>query len=105
MHKVRHEDKYIVSGIGGTKWSPEVEVFWVKKSELKSKIAEMKKDSNVRQIDVEKGGFVDYLRGFTPMGEMDVIRAIRKDNPKRTEVVFKSRPKGFFGESKVLKVK
>lgn len=102
VHKQKRE--YIVSALGGTKWSPEFMAVWVKGDEVQDKIAEFKKTPDVRQIGVQKGDFVEYMRGFTPMGEMSVIKRIRalpKDGQVR--VVRMSTPSGLFGVSKVVK--
>lgn len=106
VHRVRRkDDKYLVSAIMGTSFSPEVETVWIPKSEVPEKISELKRKPRVRQITVQKGGLVDYLRGFTLMGEAQVVRRIRRDIPNRTEVVYLAEPKGMYGETKVIRVK
>jgi hypothetical protein len=102
VHKQKRE--YIVSALGGTKWSPEFMAVWVKGDDVQKNIAEFKKTPDVRQIGVQRGDFMEYMRGFTPMGELSVIRRIRslpKDGKVR--VVHMSTPTGFFGVSKVVK--
>ena len=103
VHKVK-QDKYLVSAIYGTKWSPVRESYNVSASDLDKKIAELKARPEVLQIRVEKGGLLPFLRGFTPMGEIETIKAVRSDMPNKTEVIFLDKPKGFFEIPKVRKI-
>jgi hypothetical protein len=104
MHVVKKKDKYIVSAIYGTKWSPVVEGYRVSGQEdLDKKIKQLKARPEVLQIRVQRDGLVSYLRAFTPMGEAEVFKALRTDKPNVTEVIFLDKPKGFFGVPRVRK--
>jgi len=97
--------KYLVSAIDGSKWSPVRETYRVSGvDDVAKKISELKKRPEVLQIRIEKDGILPYLRGFTAMGEIETIKAIRSDIPNKTEVVVLEKPKGFFGIPKVRKI-
>lgn len=104
VHKMKRQDKYIVTALYGTPLSPEVESYLIEKSEVRKKVAELKGKPRVKQITVERGGLVDYLRGFTVFGEIQTISRMRKDIPSRTEVVILSKPKDFFTMPRVRRV-
>lgn len=102
VHKQKRE--YVVTAIAGTKWSPEIAMTWVKKSQVQSTISEMKKLPDVHQIGVQKGDIVEFLRGFTPMGELSVIKRIRAlPSDSKIRIVKMSTPTSMFGVSKVVK--
>lgn len=104
LHKAKQQ-QYLVSAIYGTKWSPVRETYRVSGvDDVAKKINELKARPEVLQIRIEKGGLLPYLRGFTAMGEIETVKAVRSDIPNKTEVVVLDKPKGFFGIPKVRRI-
>jgi len=102
--KIKKEHYVTVTALGGTAYSPFRETFIVKgEKKIIKKINLLARRPEVKQIRVEKNGFA-YLRGFTGIGWIETIQAMRKDDPKVKEIVYLRSPKSMFEPATVVRV-
>ena len=101
MHR-RHN--ITVTALSGTAYSPMRETYLLHtESDVIRKVNQLKRDPQVKQIRIEKNGFA-YLRGFSALGWIETVQAIRHDIPNKKEVVLLRSPTSVFDAGKPYKV-